>query len=110
MSGGRGKYGSRTSARFESLRYWLMWRIAPVSAQTVRHALLKEVESWDEDEYDRHRMLAHLLGLFEDRYFDTDVSGVSGDDDRKRPDIKAQVAFKGDFTDKEASEKNDDNE
>lgn len=48
-----------------------MWRIAPVSRQTVRHILLQEVETWDESEYDRNRMLAHLLGLWTDRYFET---------------------------------------
>jgi len=66
-----GSYRNRTSKRFERLRYWLMWRLAPVSKRTVQHALLDEVETWDESEYDRHRMLGNLLGLWTDRYFET---------------------------------------
>jgi len=41
-------------------------------------------------------------------YFNTETSCMSDReteaDDRKRPDIRAQVAFKGDFTDEDADE------
>jgi len=59
----------RTSSRFENVRYWLMWRIAPVSKTTIAESLKDDVETWDESEYDSVRIVGHLLSLWDDHYF-----------------------------------------
>lgn len=64
---------NRTSKRFENIRYWLMWRIAPVSQKTVAESLRTEVETWNGLSYDSVRMVGHLLGLWDDPYFDTEI-------------------------------------
>lgn len=62
--------GNRTPKLFENLRYRLMWWIAPVNQETVKTVLEREVETWDDAEYDTARMLGNLLYLWDDAYFD----------------------------------------
>jgi len=67
-----GAYSNRTVTRLDRVRYWLMWRIAPVSEQSIRTMLLQDVKTWDESEYDNSRMIAHLLGLWTDNHVQQD--------------------------------------